>query len=306
MRQAVIDTIYDHMKQNENSFFLTGDLGYNTLETIQKDFPSRFINVGIAEQNMIGIAAGLAKAGNKVFVYSIIPFLTMRCFEQIRNDLCYHNCDVVLLGTGAGLSYGILGSTHFALEDVAVMTALPNMVVFSPCDEMEAVLGIKELLNNYHGPVYFRIGKKKEPTVYENAFPLKIGQGVVIMEGKDTTIFANGSLVSESLLAVEALKKDGIAAALVDIHTLKPIDKHLILKFCQNKKVVFSVEEHSIFGGLGTAVAQVIAEAGLGTKLLRIGTDGNFVKLVGSQAYLREKLGFNAKGIAEKIKSFIL
>jgi transketolase len=301
MRQAVIDTIHGYMKENKNSYFLTGDLGYDTLEGIEKDFPDRFVNVGVAEQNMIGISAGLAMSGNKVFVYSIIPFITMRCFEQVRNDICYHNLDVTLLGAGAGLSYGILGSTHFALEDMAVMGSLPNMTVFSPADEMEAVLGIKYLLKNQKHPVYFRIGKRTEPQVYDKPFPLKLGRGVVIRDGKDATIFATGSLVYESLLASDLLKEKNINLAVIDLHTVKPIDRALIIKYSKNKKVVFTAEEHSIYNALGSAVSEVITDEGLGIKLVRIGTDGHFVKLIGRQSYLRKELGLDAAGIAKKV-----
>src|SRR3989338_7483124 len=159
MRVTIVNKIYNFIKKNKNVYFLTGDLGYTALEQIEKDFPTRLINVGIAEQNMTGIAAGLALSGKKVYIYSIISFLIMRCYEQIRDDLCYQDLDVTLLGIGGGLSYGYLGSTHFALEDIAIMRVLPNMSIFSPADEIEAVLGVKKLYK-YRHPLYLSIVKR--------------------------------------------------------------------------------------------------------------------------------------------------
>ena len=290
------------MRENKNIYFLTGDLGFNAIEEIEKDFPERFIDVGIAEQNMIGIAAGLALQGKKVYIYSIVPFVTMRCFEQIRNDICYHNLDVTILGIGAGMSYGILSSTHFALEDVAILRSLPNMNIFSPADEIEAVLGTK-FMKNYHHPMYLRVGKREEPIVYDKPYDFKFGKGVVLKKGKDTTIFASGPIISEVLGAVKTLKN--IDAGVVDIHTIKPIDKELIIKESRGKKTVFTVEEHGVIGGLGSAVSEIISEYLPGTRVIRIGTPDKFVKEVGSQAYLRKIYGIDEEGLIATIKSKI-
>jgi len=304
MRNTVIREIHDLMERREDIYFLTGDLGYETLEEIEKDFPKRFINVGIAEQNMIGIAAGLALSGKKVYVYSIIPFLTMRCFEQIRNDICYHNLDVTLLGIGAGLSYGILSSTHFALEDVAILRSLPNMNIFSPCDEIEALAGVR-LFNEHKHPLYIRIGKRKEVAVYESPYEMVIGQANVVHEEKGAVIFASGPIVKEAILATELLKKENIKAAVVAVPFIKPIDQKQISQLCQNKSVVFTIEEHFITGGLGSTICEIVSELNPGVKVKRIGINDQFIKIVGDQQYLRGKLGIDAKGIATTIKKEI-
>lgn len=305
MRTAIIDEVYKIMKENKDSYFLTGDLGYNTLEGIEKEFGSRFINVGVAEQNMIGIASGLALTGKKVFVYSIIPFLIMRCFEQIINDMCYHDLDVTLLGSGSGITYGILSSTHFALEDVAILRNLPNMTIFSPCDETEAIIGMKALKNHHH-PTYVRIGARTENTVYEKPFNFILGKGNIFKKGKDVAVFVSGSLISEVIKAVDQIEKEtGKSIAIIDIHTIKPIDRELIISESRNKKIVFTVEEHGKIGGMGSAVSEIVSEFCPGTKVIRIGTDDKFIKIVGTRSFLRKHLGFNSEGITKKILGFL-
>ena len=305
MRTGVVQHIHDYMRKDHNSYFLVGDLGYHVVEDVEKEFPERFINVGVAEQNMIGIAAGLALAGNKVFVYSIIPFVTMRCYEQIRDDLCYHDLDVVLIGAGAGLSYGILSATHFALEDVAILRVLPNMVVFSPADETEAVLGMKAITKQKH-PTYVRIGKRTEPTIYEKPYKFKLGKVKVLQDGQDITIFASGPIIDEVIQTVRLLeKKMSISICLVNIHTIKPLDEKTILLKANGKKIIFTVEEHGKIGGLGSAVSEVLAEKGLKTKVIRIGTVDEFVKKIGSQPYLRKALHLDAQGIFMQMKKYL-
>ncbi len=301
MRVAAISAIHDLMKTDKKIYFLTGDLGFHTLEEIEADFPERFINIGIAEQNMIGIASGLAMSGKKVYVYSIIPFLTMRCFEQIRNDICFHNLDVTLVGAGAGLTYGVLSTTHFALEDVAILRSLPNMTIFSPADETEAVLGIRNL-KNHHQPTYIRIGKKKEAEIYKKPYKFVFGQGRTISEGKDAAIFASGPILNEVLLASDILKnKFRINPSIINIHTIKPLDKNIIIKNSLNKRVIFTVEEHSVIGGLGSAVCEVVSEFVARVRVIRIGVEENSIKFTGTQKYLREKIGLNAQGIVNRI-----
>lgn len=305
MRNAIIEEVYEIMKKNKDSYFLTGDLGYNTLEKIEKDFPDRFINVGIAEQNMIGIASGLALTGKKVFVYSIIPFLIMRCYEQIRNDVCYHDLDVTLLGSGSGLTYGILGSTHFALEDLAILRPLPNMTIFSPADEMDARLGVK-FSTNFHHPLYIRIGLREETKIHQHAYNFKFGKGVVIQEGKDLVFLVTGTLMEEAIKASKIIEKEkGLTATIVDIHTIKPLDKELILKEVLGKKIVITVEEHGKIGGLGSAVAEVLSNAKLSTGMITIGTGDTFMEVIGTRSYLRKKLQLDSYGIVDQVKKVL-
>jgi len=306
MRQGVINEVYKLMKENKNIYFLTADLGYSVVEKIEKDFPKRFINVGVAEQNLMGIAAGLALSGKKVFVYSIIPFVTMRCYEQIRDDICYHDLDVIILGVGAGLSYGILGGTHFALEDITILRPLPNLTIFSPADETEAILGVRYFKNHHH-PVYFRIGKKEEPKIYNKSYLFNFGKGVILKKGDDIVIFSTGPIISEVMKAVDLLRVKNISASLINIHTIKPIDYELIINESRNKKFVFIVEEHSVVGGLGSSIAEVLSEniKDKDLRIIRIGTEDKFIKKIGTQSYLRKFLKLDSQGIFEKILFYL-
>lgn len=301
MRTGIINEVHQLMRENKNIYFLTGDLGYSLLEQIEKNFPKRFINIGVAEQNMIGIAAGLALSGKKVFVYSIIPFAVMRCYEQIRNDICFHDLDVTILGVGAGLSYGVLSNTHFALEDIAILRPLPNISIFSPADETEGILGIR-FLKNFHHPVYFRIGKGKEPVVYKKSYDFDFRKGVVLRKGSDITIFSTGPIITEALKAsMHLCQRNKINTTLINIHTIKPLDKDLIIKASKGKKLIVAVEEHGITGGLGSAVLEVLNDAGIKNMVLRIGVKNNLIKYIGTQTYLRKKLRLNSDGIYKQI-----
>lgn len=302
MRQITIETAHEIMKRNPKSYFVVGDLGYHAVEEIEKEFPSRFINVGVAEQNMIGVAAGLALNGNKVFVYSIIPFLTMRPFEQIRNDLCYQNLDVVLIGAGGGFAYGVLGPTHFALEDIAIMRVLPNMTIFSPADEIEAVLQMK-IAEHIKGPVYIRTGGRTAPIIFEKPYDLRLGKGTIVQEGNEIWIIATGPILGEAIEAAKLLKEQGMQVGVVNMHTIKPFDAELVRRLARESKLIVSLEEHFLAGGLGSLVAEVMAEERGQAKLVRMGVDDRFVKEVAtSDKYARKILGLDAKGIQRKIK----
>ena len=288
------------MRKDKNIYFLTGDLGYNVLEEMQKEFPKRVINMGVAEQNMMSVASGLALSGKKVYVYSIIPFATMRCYEQIRNDVCYNSADVTILGVGSGLSYGILSSTHFALEDIAIIRALPNITIFSPADEVEAILGVKELYK-IKKPAYIRIGKKEEPKIYDQQYNLKIGKGNILIEGSDIIIFSTGTIMTDVIKAAEIIRGKKIKATVVNIHTIKPLDKNLIIQESRFKKHAFVVEEHGKIGGLGSAIAESICDEEDFPQLTLIGTEDKFIKDIGSQDYLRKVTGLSSDKIASTI-----
>lgn len=301
MRQIVIEKIADEMKKNENVFFLTGDLGYGVLEKLQIEFPDRFINCGIAEQNLIGVAAGLALSGKKVFIYSIIPFITMRCFEQIRNDICYHNLDITILGVGSGLSYGVLGPTHFALEDISLMRVLPNMKIFNPADAIDAELCIKYVIEN-SGPFYFRIGKKTEKIIFEEKYHFHFGKGIELKKGSDIVIFTTGTTLFNVLESEKILRQEhNLATSVIYFNTLKPIDAQLIIERSIQKKAIFVVEENYLTGGLTSAVSEVLAGHGKSAKVVSISVKNEFIKEIGSQDYLREKLGLSVNKIVEKV-----
>src|SRR3989344_5418667 len=197
MRKEVVRTIYNQALIDDKVIFITGDLGHDSINEFRKNLPKQYINAGIAEQNIIGIAAGLALSGHRVFVYSIAPFITMRCYEQIKVDICYQNTSVVVIGVGAGYAYSTCGSTHHAIEDIAIMRALPNMQIYSPSNPLEAHLITKYLLGQSH-PAYLRIGKGGEP-VPDKEYSIEINKGLVMKQGKDITIFSTGTIISEAL-----------------------------------------------------------------------------------------------------------
>lgn len=306
MRDGIIEEVYNVMAKNKDAYLLTGDLGYNTLEKIEKDFPKRFIDVGVAEQNMIGIASGLALSGKKVYVYSIIPFLTMRCYEQIRNDICYHDLDVTLIGVGAGLAYGVLSNTHFALEDIAILRPLPNITIFSPADEIEAAIGMKYLASYQH-PTYVRAGLRKEAIINNKNYKFHFGKASVIQRGSDIIIFTTGSITDEVIKASKMLgSKNRIIPTILNIHTIKPIDEDSILREAKKAKVIFTVEEHGKIGGLGSAISELVIESCHVKRVFIIGTDDITLKIVGTRSYLRKLLGLDADGIYKKIIHLLL
>ncbi len=306
MRTAFIKTLMEIAEKDENIYLLTGDLGFSVFEDFARKFPERYINCGVAEQNMIGVAAGLALSGKKPIVYSIIPFITMRPFEQIRNDICIQNLDVKIVGVGGGLSYGSLGSTHHAIEDLAIMRALPRMTVLAPADPIETSSAVREMFK-LKGPVYLRLGKSKEENIHQKPFNFKIGKGNLVKNGKDITIIGAGPIVKSAVLAADLLKKEyGVSARVISMSTVKPLDKNIIIKSAKETKAVFTVEEHNIIGGLGEGVAAILAEIpNSKINFKRIGINDHFVKKVGDQNYLKEKEGLSPNGIKKTIKNFL-
>jgi len=256
MRKAFIKTLIGLAEKDKNVFLLTGDIGYSLLEDFANRFPERFINCGIAEQNMIGVAAGLALSGKKVYVYSIIPFITMRCFEQIKNDLCFQNLDVKLVGCGAGFSYGPQGTTHHAIEDIGVLRVLPNMTILSPADPTEAE---ELILQSYKikTPTYIRLDKGSKK-LYSSKPNITIGRPTVLKEGKDGVIVATGAYLEVGINIVKKLEQNGHNFKLMSMHTLKPIDTEFLVKEISGKKLIFTLEEHNIIGGLGSAIGEIL------------------------------------------------
>lgn len=303
MRKTFIETVTNLARRDETIFLLTADLGYTVFEKFQKEFPKRFINVGVAEQNMIGIASGLALSGKTIFVYSIAPFLTLRCLEQIRNDVCYHNLNVKLIGVGAGFSYGVNGHTHYALEDISIMKSLPNMSVISPADPQEVKSAI-EAVSATDGPFYVRLGKSGESLIHQHPIQFRIGKGIVLKEGNDITLIVSGSILENALLAANLLEKKGIETRLISMPTLKPIDNALILKAADETQAIFTIEEHSEIGGLGSSVADVLAQAWekpIYFKKIAV-PDCFFIKS-GNSEFLRDKNGLSKEKIADTILS---
>jgi transketolase len=302
MRRAFIKTLLELAQKDKDIYLLTGDLGFSVFEEFKKKFPNRFINCGVAEQNLIGVAAGLALKGKKVFVYSIIPFITLRCLEQIRNDICLHNLNVKIVGVGAGFSYGAQGPTHHAIEDLGVMRSLANLTIFCPADPIETELVVKKMAK-IKGPVYLRLGKSREENIYSKIFSFKTGKANLVKEGKDIAIIGIGPIIKNAILATEELeKKLNISIKIISMTTLKPLDRNIILKLAEEMRAIFTIEEHSLIGGLGSAVAEVLAESNSKIIFKRIALPDNFCKEVGTQEYLREKNNLSVNAIKKNIE----
>lgn len=258
MRDSFINSIYKVTKLNRNVLCIVGDLGAFLLRNYIRDFPKNYYNMGATEQNIVGVAAGLAMSGKIPFVYSITPFITSRCYEQIKIDVCYNNANVKLVGVGSGVSYGTMGSTHHSLEDIAIMRALPNMVIISPSDPQEVEEAVFAAMK-YTGPIYIRLTLQSKPLDY-NRGNFKIGKGRIVKRGTDAGIVATGEMVGIAIDAAETLKKYNINCYVVNLHTIKPIDKTLIKQLSRECKALISIEEHSVIGGLGSAVSCVISQ----------------------------------------------
>jgi transketolase len=302
MRNNFVTQVLTEMDRNKNIFFLTGDLGFNALESIQKKFPDRFINVGIAEANMIGIAAGLALTGKKVITYSIASFITMRAFEQIRNDVCYHNLDVKIVGTGGGFNYAAHGVTHHTIEDLAIMSTLPHMTVVAPSYAWEAKEATRAVLTS-KGPAYLRLGKSPIANYHKPQFDFALGKGFVIRDGRDVLLIITSNILDTALSIADSIKKEtGKSTCVVSMPTIKPLDTKLILEKVAKCKIVVTLEEHSLYGGLGSTVAMTLSQSsGAKKPLICCGIADRFIKDVGSREYLLEKAGLDANTVSKKI-----
>lgn len=303
MRNAYISALYDLAKRDRQILALVSDNGAIVYDKFRRDLPEQFINFGISEANMISAAAGLASCGKIPFAYTIASFITMRSFEQVRNDVCMQKMNVKLAGIGCGFVYSNLGPTHHAVEDIALMRALPNMTVFSPADPLEAKY-VTYAAAKINGPVYIRLSVGGTPKIYQGDYDFKVGSAVVIEEGSDLTIISTGGILTEVISAKEELKKQGINARIVNMHTIKPIDKSIILDSAHKTKAVLTVEEHTIAGGLGSAVAEVLQESCLSPiQFKRLGLRDVFPSGYGSYEDMKELNGLSKKDIIEAAKS---
>lgn len=294
MRTTFVNTLKELARKDDRIFLLTADMGFSVFEEYRKEFPDRFLNTGVAEQNTIGVAAGLASSGNIVYVYSIIPFVTMRCFEQIRLDLAYNNTNVKLVGVGAGYTYGSLGATHHAIEDIAIMRSIPNMTVLCPGDPVETEELVKESCMT-SGPVYIRLGKNGEPNIHPTGTKIKIGEMINVTEGSDLILLSTSTMLATAKKWTDEWKLDNINVNLISVPTIKPFNSHTIKELINHNIPMITLEEHNIIGGLGTAVAEVIAESGKSVKFRRIGINDVFSHYVGDANYQREKFGLLQK-----------
>ncbi len=295
--------LFELANDNKDVVLITGDLGFGLFEDFSEKFPSQFVNIGIAEQNMIGVSTGLALEGKIVFVYSIGNFPTLRCLEQIRNDACYHNLNINIICMGAGFSYGALGMSHHATEDIAIMRSLPGTTVISPSTEDEAYFSTIEL-SKRNGVGYLRLDKSKVSKRKKSKSELEIGKGNILKDGSDYTIIACGGIVEEALLAADDLDKNNISCKVVSMHTIKPIDNALIQDCVKNSKGIVSLEEGNITGGLGSAILEACLKNGeFPLKMKTLGINDEYVSIVGSQEYLRDSVGISKRFIVNTILS---
>ena len=294
MRTAFIDTLRELARIDDRIFLLTADMGYSVFETFRDEFPDRFLNTGIAEQNTIGIAAGLAARGKIVYVYSIIPFVTMRCFEQVRLDLAYNFMNVKLVGVGAGLTYGPLGSSHHALEDIAIMRSLPDMTVLCPGDPIETRELIKRSYE-YEGPVYIRLGKNGEPKIHPDETRIEIGKSITVLEGNDLALITTSNMLETGKKWVEEWKQDGVNVSLISMPSLKPFDSSTVKNLIDKEIPIITLEEHSVIGGLGSIISQVIATTGKPVKFQQIGINDKFSHVIGGHEFQRKKFMLDKK-----------
>jgi transketolase len=300
MRNAFAAELTALASSDERVVLLSGDIGNRLFDEFKDRFGKRFLNCGVAEANMISMASGMALCGLRPIAYTITPFITTRCLEQIRVDICYHNVPVIIVGVGSGLSYASLGATHHSCEDIGLLRMLPNMTIVCPGDKWEVRLALRAALK-YERPVYIRLGKKGEPVVHEQAPSFVIGKGIVVREGQGICLISTGNMLPIVLQAANELGQKGVSAQVVSLHTVKPLDEELIASVFSRFNVVASVEEHSLLGGLGGSMAEWLADQPLQkARLLRIGTADRFLHCSGGQKFARQASGLTPEAIAEK------
>lgn len=304
MRKAFVQTLQELAYKDKRIILLTGDLGFSVFEEYIEKFPQQYINAGIAEQSMTGIAAGLAIEGRIPILYSIIPFITMRNFEQIRNDICYQNLNVKIVGIGAGFSYGPYGHTHHGLEDIGVLRSLPNITILCPGDPVETRLATNAMMK-HNGPVYLRLGRAGEPVVYEKNPEFSIGKGIVVRQGKDVSIIATSTMLYTAMVVSQQLTKQQIDAQVISMHTIKPIDTECIYQASRQSEAIVTLEEHFCIGGLGSAVAEVLSESGICTKFKRFGIPDKFTKMIGDQEFMRKANGLSIDYLVNEIQKLL-
>lgn len=303
-RDSYGQTLVELGKENENIIVMDADLAEATKTAyFKKEFPDRFFDCGIAEGNMVGIAAGLAACGKTVFCSSFAMFATGRSYEQIRNSVGYPKLNVKICASHAGITVGEDGASHQCIEDIALMRAIPGMVVMCPADDIEARAAVKAAAE-YKGPVYMRLGRSAVPVINDPAtYKFEWGKGIKVKEGKDLTLIASGIMVDSANKAAEMLAKDGIDAEIIDIHTIKPIDEDIIVESAKKTGVVITLEEHSVIGGLGSAVCDVLCEK-YPVRVKKIGIYDKYGES-GSASALMEKYKLDGKGVYEQVKDYL-
>ena len=299
MREAFVRALSELAAEDERIMLVNGDLGFGVLTDFIERFPQHYVNAGVAEQNMTAVACGMALTGARAYTYSIGNFPTLRCLEQLRNDVCYHRSDVTVVAVGGGFSYGQLGVSHFATEDLAAMRSLPGMTVVAPSDPWQAYELTRQLYAR-GGPAYLRIDKG---TAGLPEGDVELGKVRQVRDGDDAVIFSTGGILGEALSAADALGTEGISVRVIDVHTIKPLDVDGICAAIRDCGHVITLEEHVVSGGLGSAVAEVCAEARLPLKSFkRLGLGDVFPDIVGDQSFLRARYDLDACSIAAVLR----
>jgi len=307
MRQGCLNMVHELAKRDKRVFYIGSDLGEGTLDNMKEEFPDRFFMEGISEANLIGMAAGLAMEGKIVYVNTIATFLTRRCFEQLVVDLGMHNANVRLIANGGGLVYAPLGPTHEAFDDMAILRAIPNMTIVACSDADEMDRFMPQTLD-YQGPIYIRLGKGYDPIVSNDDVPFQIGKAIPMREGTDALIVTTGVTLRHALEAADALAEEGIRASVLHAHTVKPLDAEAIVSRAANAPVVVTIEEGTLAGGLGSSVAELIAEANFNQpkRFRRIGIPDVFPDQYGSQDSLLERYSITPAEIISTVKELRL
>lgn len=303
MRTAYLNTLYDLAQNDKRVYALISDNGAIVYDKYRADLGNQYLNLGISEANMIGMASGMASKGKIPFAYTIGAFLAYRAYEFIRNDVCLQNLNVKIVGTGAGERYSSLGPTHHTTEDLAGLRALPNLTLLCPASPMEVEKATRAAYK-LEGPVYLRLGTNREPEIYEADYDFKIGKAVTLREGEDIAIIATGTIVKQAIDVADELSNDGINCEVLNIHTLKPIDKEAIEKLVDKCGKVITVEDHTIFGGLGSAVSEFIAEYGKPVKFKRVGLT-NFSHGYGTYEEVKDANGIGFRNLVREIKNMM-
>ncbi len=301
MRDAFVGKLLELATDDPRVILFTGDLGFGVLNDFQAALPEQFVNCGVAEQNMTMLASGMALSGFKTFTYSIANFATLRCLEQIRNDACYHSAKVTVVSVGGGFSYGQLGMSHFATEDIAILRALPNLRVITPSEPWEAQDLLEEDLS-MPGPSYFRIDKSSGGIARRPGERSQIGKARQLVDGDDVAIITVGGICAEAIQASEILRERGISASVISMPSVKPLDNAAILAAARRHKGLVVLEEHTVVGGLGSAVAETCMQAGVACGFfLMMGIPDIYPEIVGDQAFLRRHFGLDAQSVAETV-----
>lgn len=300
MRTAYLDILYRLAKEDERVYALISDNGAIVYDRYRRDLPDQYLNLGISEANMIGMAAGMASCGKIPFTYTIGAFLAYRAFEFIRDDVCLQGQNVKIVGTGAGQVYSTLGPTHHSTEDLGGLRALPGLVIICPASPLE-VRKATVAAYEHEGPVYMRLGTNREPEVHEKDYAFRIGKAVTLKDGKDVALIGTGSMLKDILDAAARSESEGISVRVIDMHTIKPIDEEAVIKAAEETGRIITVEDHSVIGGLGSAVAEVIAEHGKGIKFERVGLHA-FSEGYGTYGQLKESNHIGIEAICQAVR----